>query len=170
MRDRPCAPGQAEITPWAMPGMVPRQTLPGRLELPTLRLTASRSNQLSYGSRWLVSKKTAADRDGEVHASCGNAGAGANSEELAPSLIFPHRSQGDTALAAVFVFGAVVCHGPKAIARAKDEQSCCFAGHGQKGKAGCEGWSWLGKAFGMPHVRLQPSPKQGNSPCTISRQ
>ena len=25
-------------------------TLPGRLELPTLRLTASRSNQLSYGS------------------------------------------------------------------------------------------------------------------------
>ena len=26
------------------------QTLPGRLELPTLRLTASRSNQLSYGS------------------------------------------------------------------------------------------------------------------------
>ena len=26
-------------------------TLPGRLELPTLRLTASRSNQLSYGSR-----------------------------------------------------------------------------------------------------------------------
>ena len=28
-----------------------RNTLPGRLELPTLRLTASRSNQLSYGSR-----------------------------------------------------------------------------------------------------------------------
>ena len=28
-----------------------RKTLPGRLELPTLRLTASRSNQLSYGSR-----------------------------------------------------------------------------------------------------------------------
>ena len=28
-----------------------RRTLPGRLELPTLRLTASRSNQLSYGSR-----------------------------------------------------------------------------------------------------------------------
>ena len=27
-----------------------RQTLPGRLELPTLRLTASRSSQLSYGS------------------------------------------------------------------------------------------------------------------------
>jgi hypothetical protein len=27
-------------------------TLPGRLELPTLRLTASRSNQLSYGSRY----------------------------------------------------------------------------------------------------------------------
>ena len=27
-----------------------RNTLPGRLELPTLRLTASRSNQLSYGS------------------------------------------------------------------------------------------------------------------------
>jgi hypothetical protein len=27
-----------------------RQPLPGRLELPTLRLTASRSNQLSYGS------------------------------------------------------------------------------------------------------------------------
>ena len=27
------------------------KTLPGRLELPTLRLTASRSNQLSYGSR-----------------------------------------------------------------------------------------------------------------------
>ena len=27
------------------------QTLPGRLELPTLRLTASRSNQLSYGSQ-----------------------------------------------------------------------------------------------------------------------
>ena len=26
------------------------ETLPGRLELPTLRLTASRSNQLSYGS------------------------------------------------------------------------------------------------------------------------
>ena len=26
------------------------KTLPGRLELPTLRLTASRSNQLSYGS------------------------------------------------------------------------------------------------------------------------
>ena len=26
-------------------------SLPGRLELPTLRLTASRSNQLSYGSR-----------------------------------------------------------------------------------------------------------------------
>ena len=30
----------------------PKQiTLPGRLELPTLRLTASRSNQLSYGSK-----------------------------------------------------------------------------------------------------------------------
>lgn len=28
----------------------PRNALPGRLELPTLRLTASRSNQLSYGS------------------------------------------------------------------------------------------------------------------------
>ena len=28
------------------------KTLPGRLELPTLRLTASRSNQLSYGSSW----------------------------------------------------------------------------------------------------------------------
>ena len=28
-----------------------RNTLPGRLEVPTLRLTASRSNQLSYGSR-----------------------------------------------------------------------------------------------------------------------
>ena len=28
------------------------ETLPGRLELPTLRLTASRSNQLSYGSFW----------------------------------------------------------------------------------------------------------------------
>ncbi len=28
------------------------RTLPGRLELPTLRLTASRSNQLSYGSQW----------------------------------------------------------------------------------------------------------------------
>ena len=28
------------------------KTLPGRLELPTLRLTASRSNQLSYGSNW----------------------------------------------------------------------------------------------------------------------
>jgi hypothetical protein len=27
-----------------------RETLPGRLELPTLRLTASRSDQLSYGS------------------------------------------------------------------------------------------------------------------------
>ena len=27
------------------------KTLPGRLELPTLRLTASRSNQLSYGSK-----------------------------------------------------------------------------------------------------------------------
>ena len=27
--------------------------LPGRLELPTLRLTASRSHQLSYGSRWV---------------------------------------------------------------------------------------------------------------------
>ena len=26
------------------------KALPGRLELPTLRLTASRSNQLSYGS------------------------------------------------------------------------------------------------------------------------
>ena len=31
--------------------MLCQQTLPGRLELPTLRLTASRSNQLSYGSR-----------------------------------------------------------------------------------------------------------------------
>ena len=29
-------------------------TLPGRLELPTLRLTASRSNQLSYGSSQLA--------------------------------------------------------------------------------------------------------------------
>ena len=29
-------------------------TLPGRLELPTLRLTASRSNQLSYGSACAV--------------------------------------------------------------------------------------------------------------------
>jgi hypothetical protein len=27
------------------------KTLPGRLELPTLRLTTSRSNQLSYGSQ-----------------------------------------------------------------------------------------------------------------------
>ena len=31
-----------------------RKPLPGRLELPTLRLTASRSNQLSYGSRWHI--------------------------------------------------------------------------------------------------------------------
>ena len=31
-----------------------RCSLPGRLELPTLRLTASRSNQLSYGSTALV--------------------------------------------------------------------------------------------------------------------
>ena len=31
-------------------------TLPGRLELPTLRLTASRSNQLSYGSRCFYAK------------------------------------------------------------------------------------------------------------------
>ena len=30
------------------------KALPGRLELPTLRLTASRSNQLSYGSRCLA--------------------------------------------------------------------------------------------------------------------
>lgn len=37
-----CAPGFS-CTRW-------RNTLPGRLELPTLRLTASRSNQLSYGS------------------------------------------------------------------------------------------------------------------------
>ena len=29
---------------------ITKQTLPGRLKLPTLRLTASRSNQLSYGS------------------------------------------------------------------------------------------------------------------------
>ena len=29
------------------------KTLPGRLELPTLRLTASRSSQLSYGSTWI---------------------------------------------------------------------------------------------------------------------
>ena len=29
-----------------------KRALPGRLELPTLRLTASRSNQLSYGSKW----------------------------------------------------------------------------------------------------------------------
>ena len=31
------------------PGTAATMTLPGRLELPTLRLTASRSNQLSYG-------------------------------------------------------------------------------------------------------------------------
>ena len=30
------------------------KALPGRLELPTLRLTASRSNQLSYGSSQLA--------------------------------------------------------------------------------------------------------------------
>ena len=30
---------------------VRKSALPGRLELPTLRLTASRSNQLSYGSK-----------------------------------------------------------------------------------------------------------------------
>ena len=30
--------------------------LPGRLELPTLRLTASRSNQLSYGSTMIILK------------------------------------------------------------------------------------------------------------------
>ena len=34
-----------------------RKTLPGRLELPTLRLTASRSNQLSYGSTELAAPK-----------------------------------------------------------------------------------------------------------------
>ena len=33
-------------------------TLPGRLELPTLRLTASRSNQLSYGSSCHECQKT----------------------------------------------------------------------------------------------------------------
>mgnify|MGYP000028507056 CR=1 FL=1 len=32
------------------------KTLPGRLELPTLRLTASRSNQLSYGSTLLTQR------------------------------------------------------------------------------------------------------------------
>ena len=36
-----------------------RQTLPGRLELPTLRLTASRSNQLSYGSYGMESSLSA---------------------------------------------------------------------------------------------------------------
>ena len=34
------------------------KTLPGRLELPTLRLTASRSNQLSYGSAHASLRKT----------------------------------------------------------------------------------------------------------------
>ena len=34
------------------------KTLPGRLELPTLRLTASRSNQLSYGSNCTFSPPT----------------------------------------------------------------------------------------------------------------
>ena len=33
------------------------KTLPGRLELPTLRLTASRSNQLSYGSHGVIATK-----------------------------------------------------------------------------------------------------------------
>ena len=44
-------------------------TLPGRLELPTLRLTASRSNQLNYGSKW--GKGIAAfDRSNLIAASC----------------------------------------------------------------------------------------------------
>ena len=33
-------------------------TLPGRLELPTLRLTASRSSQLSYGSTCMQNPST----------------------------------------------------------------------------------------------------------------
>ena len=33
-------------------------TLPGMLELPTLRLTASRSNQLSYGSGYFALNQT----------------------------------------------------------------------------------------------------------------
>ena len=33
-------------------------TLPGRLELPTFKLTASRSNQLNYGSRYFALKNT----------------------------------------------------------------------------------------------------------------
>ena len=33
------------------------KTLPGKLELPTLRLTASRSNQLSYGSMFLIQRR-----------------------------------------------------------------------------------------------------------------
>ena len=36
------------------PGSGVVNTLPGRLELPTLRLTASRSNQLSYGSHGVI--------------------------------------------------------------------------------------------------------------------
>ena len=37
--------------------LVYQETLPGRLELPTLRLTASRSNQLSYGSHVCLADK-----------------------------------------------------------------------------------------------------------------
>ena len=48
---------------------VRKSALPGRLKLPTLRLTASRSNQLSYGSKW--GKGIAAfDRSNLIAASC----------------------------------------------------------------------------------------------------
>ena len=41
---------------WRCPRWFAGNALPGRLELPTLRLTASRSNQLSYGSSCALQK------------------------------------------------------------------------------------------------------------------
>ena len=51
-RPSACEAGVAPGAGWrgVWPACCPSNTHPGRLELPTLRLTASRSNQLSYGS------------------------------------------------------------------------------------------------------------------------
>jgi hypothetical protein len=49
---RAACPCGVEFESLSLRSHVRKSALPGRLELPTLRLTASRSNQLSYGSKW----------------------------------------------------------------------------------------------------------------------
>ena len=78
-----------QFSPAAMQGASGSQTsLPGRLELPTLRLTASRSNQLSYGSPCVPGGGACGARSRALGGVCGLQGGGLPQRQAASAA--PH--------------------------------------------------------------------------------